>query len=173
MRVQARVELPEVLRSRIDAMRLRWNPEEATGNPAHLTVVYHDEVSDPELLRARLEQACKQLSSFTVQLGKTARFEAPVCGAFLEVLDPSGGVALLRRAVLQPPSTPRQRFGLHVTLLHPRQGQRLAQAWPELSSFDAESSFRVERVELICGSGSMTRTLVSLPLDGSQHSTRA
>ena len=40
--------------------------------------------------------------------------------------------------------TPRQRFGLHVTLLHPGQGERLAQAWPELSSVQGEASFRVD-----------------------------
>ena len=167
VRIQARVTLPEALRARIDAVRMRWNPEVATGNPAHFTIVYHDEAPDPAVLRARLAHACQQVSPFVVHLDGVARFPEPDRGAFLAVQDPSGGVAALRRLVLSPPCTPRQRFGLHVTLLHPGQGERLAQAWPELSAVAGGASFRVEHVELISSSGPHTRTLASLALAAS------
>jgi hypothetical protein len=62
VRVQARVTLPEALRARIDAVRMRWNPEVAAGNPAHFTIIYHDEAPDPAVLRARLEHACRKVA---------------------------------------------------------------------------------------------------------------
>jgi hypothetical protein len=41
MRIQARITLPRTTRGTIDAARMLWNPEIASNNPAHVTVVYH------------------------------------------------------------------------------------------------------------------------------------
>jgi hypothetical protein len=43
---------------------------------------------------------------------------------YLSVIDPSGAVSATRAVVLAPPFTRRERFGLHVALLHPDQGER-------------------------------------------------
>ena len=166
MRVQARITLPEDLRADIDAARMRWNPELASGNPAHVTIVYHDEAPDPALLRSRLEHACRITAPFRLSLGAVESFAAPVSGAFVAVEDPTRGVEQLRRHVLAPPFSARERFGLHATLLHPAHGHRLAEAWAELESLRRRSSFVAERVDLISGRGAETETLVSLTLAG-------
>jgi len=166
MRVQARITLPEPLRGPIDDVRMRWNPEVATGNPAHATVVYHDEVSDPELLRARLEAACASMAPFRVELGAATEFRRPAQGAFLKLADPSDAVGSLRRRVLAPPFQARTRFGLHVTLLHPAQGERLAEAWPAFAAIESPGGFVVESIELIGGAGRTIDTRACLPLRG-------
>jgi hypothetical protein len=163
-RIQVRITLPESLRAAIDAARMRWNPEVASNNPAHVTVVYHDEAPDAGLLRSRLEQACRTFSSFTLHLGAVKRFAPPDAGAFIEVSDPDGRVRQLRALALAPPFTPRARFGLHLTLLHPAHGMRLPEAWPSLSGLGRAGAFAVERVDVIAGVGAATETLASFAL---------
>ena len=164
MRVQARITLPETLRAPIDALRMRWNPEVASGNPAHATLIYHDEAPDAELLRARLEAACEITPPFRVELGRAAGFRHPAAGAFLKLADPSDAVRSLRRQVLAAPFQARARFGLHVTLLHPAQGERLPEAWPAFAALESLGPFVVESIELIAGSGPeiLTRTCLAL-----------
>jgi 2'-5' RNA ligase len=166
VRVQARITLPEALRAPIEALRMRWNPEVATGNPAHATLVYHDEATDAELLRSRLETACETLAPFRVELGPATEFRHPARGAFLKLADPSGAVRVLRQRILGPPFRARERFGLHVTLLHPAQGDRLAEAWPSFASFQGPGAFLVESIDLIGGAGRAIQTLAEVPLRG-------
>jgi hypothetical protein len=166
LRVQARITLPEDARRIVDAARLRWNPELATGNPAHVTVVYHDEVPDPGALRERLADASRAIGAFDLVVGAPQRFAAPLRGAFLAVSDPAGAVERLRARVLVPPFAARARFGLHVTLLHPAQGERLAAAWPAFAALEPPGAFRVRAIELITGSGAATGTLASFALAG-------
>jgi hypothetical protein len=167
VRVQARITLPEALRASIDALRMRWNPEVATGNPAHATLVYHDEATDVELLRERLETACETLAPFRVELGAATEFRHPARGAFLKLADPSDAVRGLRRRILGPPFQARERFGLHVTLLHPAQrGDRLAGAWPSFASFRSPGAFLVKSIELIGGAGRAIETLARVELRG-------
>lgn len=164
MRVQARITLPETLRTAIDAARVRWSPEIAVGNPAHVTIVYEDEARDAALLQTRLERACRTIAPFALRLGDVRRFESPVSGAFLAVEDATGGIAKLRRSVLESPFRARERFGLHVTLLHPAHGDRLAEAWPALSSLADAGSFAVERVDLVAAARVETKSLASFQL---------
>jgi 2'-5' RNA ligase len=166
VRVQARITLPESLREGIDAARLRWNPEVATGNPAHVTVVYHDEAPDLPTLRERFEEASRELPPFELIVGLPRPFPPPVVGAFLEVSDPSRSVEELRRRILRRPFQARPRFGLHVTLLHPAQGERFAEAWPSFFSLQAVGAFPVRSIELVSGSGAKTEILAVFELGG-------
>ena len=166
VRVQARITLPDDLCGAIDAARMRWNPELASKNPAHITIVYHDEAPDPGLLRSRLERVCRGTAPFALCLGAVEKFSETESGACIKVADPTGGVEKLRRAILAPPFTARAWFGLHVTLLHPTYGFRLAEAWLELPSLQSGASFVAERIDLITGIGPATETLVSLTLSG-------
>lgn len=165
-RVQLRITLPAALRASIDDARLRWNPEVATNNPAHLTLIYHDEAPDVALLSTRLAQSCAAQQPFVLQLGALRQFAPPNAGAFLEVADPPDGVRRLRELVLAPPFTSRSRFGLHVTVLHPDYGARLADAWRSLLQLAHAGTFTADRVELIAGRGAATRTLATFTLGG-------
>lgn len=133
-RTQVRITIPEPLRAAIEPVRMKWNPEKAAGNPLHVTIIYHDEAPDLDLLLTRLGTAITDLHPFAIDLGPARRFPPPDQGAFLSVTDPSGSVATLRQRVLTPPFTTRSRFGLHATILHPSRGDRLAAAWPEIAA---------------------------------------
>lgn len=149
MKIQARITLPTKVRQEIDRLRLTWNPERAAGNAAHVTVTYHDEAPDADLLAERLRFAAAQTSPFRLIIGEAAKFPKPASGAFLSVADPTGGVASIRKTVLAPPFACRQRFGLHITLLHPDQGERLQTAWPAFVGLATVGSFEVEELEMI------------------------
>ena len=164
MRIQARITLPASMRGTIDAARVLWNPEIASNNPAHVTVVYHDEAPDLGVLRSRLANVCRRLSAFTLYLSTVERFERPDSGAFIRVVDAHSRVQQIRDVVLAPPFTPRARFGLHVTLLHPAQGSRLSEAWPSLCLLERIGAFAVDRIDIVTGAALETETLVSLPL---------
>jgi hypothetical protein len=151
VREQIRITLPGALRAEVDAIRERVNPEMVPQNPAHATIVYHDEIDDPALLRERVAAAAAAVDPFDLELGAACRFRPPAQGAYLSVVDASGAVATLRRAILAPPSTPRRHLKLHVTLLHPRFGSRLEHVWPELEPLCFERRFRVASLELISG----------------------
>ena len=94
-------------------------------------------------------------------LGSAARFAKPIRGAYLAVSDPENGVAAIRDILLTPPFTRRARFSLHVTLLHPNQGERLEEAWPEFSALRDLGSFEVVELQLI---GTSDETLMSAKL---------
>lgn len=149
MKVQARITLPADVRQAIDELRIAWNPERALGNPAHITVAYHDEAPDPSLLAERLRRVAGQTSRFRLTVGTAQRFPSPVRGAYLAVDDPAGSVMAFREAVLTPPFTRRSRFGLHITMLHPDQGDRLDEAWPSFAAFIPPGSFEVHQIELV------------------------
>lgn len=149
MKVQARITLPADVRRDIDRLRAAWNPERATGNPAHVTVAYQDEAPDPALLAERLRRVAAQTLPFRLTVGPVMRFPGPAGGAFLTVADPSGFVAAIRAVVLAPPFTRRERFGLHVTLLHPDQGSRTESAWAAFEGLPPVGGFAVTELQLV------------------------
>jgi 2'-5' RNA ligase len=151
VREQVRVTLPGALRDEVDAIRARWNPELVSGNPAHATVVYHDEATHPARLRERLHELVTGCGAFELEIGGSRRFRLPPGGVYLEVSDPSGAVDRIRRKVLEPPFAPRRHFALHVTLLHPRFASRLDAAWRELAALRLDRRFRVDGLDLMSG----------------------
>jgi len=165
-REQVRATLPGALRHEIDAIRTRWNPELVPGNPAHATLVYHDEATHPARLRERLHEVVASCGPFELEIGGVRRFRMPPGGVYLQVADPSGAVEHIRRRVLEPPFTPRRYFALHVTLLHPRFAERLEAAWRELEPLRVDRRFRVEGLDLLSG-GRDGLSYASFPFLGS------
>lgn len=149
MKVQARITLPADVRQEIDRLRALWNPERATGNPAHLTVAYQDEAPDPVLLAERLRRVAAQTVPFLLMVGPVTRFPGPAGGAYLAVVDPCDRIAAIRAEVLAPPFTRRERFGLHVTLLHPEQGSRTESAWLAFEGLSLVGGFEVTELQLV------------------------
>ena len=149
MRVQARIILPSEIRSVIDVLRTKWNPERAAGNPAHITIAYHDEAPDPSLLTRRLGMAAARVAPFRLTLGSATCFPEPDRGVFLTVADPTAGVNAIRDILLAPPFTRRDRFGLHVTLLHPDQGDRLEEAWADFANLAELGTFEVTELQIV------------------------
>ena len=166
-RIQARVTLPEELQREIAPLRERWNPERALGNPAHVTIAYHDEAPDAEMLEARLRAALRNVAPFGLFVGKPAQFRAPARGVFLQVSDPTNAIASIRDDVLVPPFAPRAHFDLPVTVLHSEQGDRLAEAWRDLSRSPSFGSFDVSALQLV---GSNNETMVNVHVGSSSRS---
>jgi 2'-5' RNA ligase len=161
MKIQLRITLPPDVRESVDALRLRWNHERARGNPAHLTLVYHDEAPDVALLVERLREVASEVEPFPLTVGPAMRFPEPICGAFLSVADPTDAVTAIRARLLAPPFTQRSHYGLHVTLLHPDQGDRLESAWPEIERLPPVDPFLVTELDMV---GPNNETLLSVPL---------
>lgn len=149
MKIQTRITLPPDVRREIDRVRMACNPERAAGNPAHVTVAYQDEAPDPALLAERLHGVAARTRPFRLAVGQAGRFPPPARGAFPAVADPAGAVAAIRAQVLAPPFTRRERFGLHVTLLHPDQGERLESAWAAFAALPPAGEFEVTAIELV------------------------
>jgi 2'-5' RNA ligase len=163
VKVQARITLPLDARRAIDELRARWNPERATGNPAHVTVAYHDEAPEAAVLIERVHLAAARTPPFSLEVGAAARFAPPAHGAFLTVADPARGVEAIRQLLLAPPFTRRRRFGLHVTLLHPDQGTRLDDAWPAFAALSPPGRFLVTQLEVVDADSAV---LARAPLNG-------
>ncbi len=94
-RIQARIQIPAPLAAAIEPLRLKWNPEQAAGNPAHTTITYHDEAPDESLLGSRLREALRNIAPFPLELGSAEQFPPPDRGAFLRVTDPTASVAAI------------------------------------------------------------------------------
>jgi 2'-5' RNA ligase len=167
VKVQARITLPPSVRHPVDTLRAEWNPERATGNPAHVTVIYHDEAPDPTLLAARLRLAASRVAPFRVSVGSVQRFPEPDRGAYLTAADPDGGVAAVRELVLASPFSRRTRYGLHVTLLHPDQGFRLESAWAAFENLPPVGEFEVAELQMV---GPDNSVLAAFQLAGSRSS---
>jgi 2'-5' RNA ligase len=161
VKVQARITLPADVRRGIDTLRAEWNPERSAGNPAHVTLVYQDEAPAAALLAERLRLVAAGTAPFRLVVGLAVRFPEPLRGAYLTITDPTGVVAAVRERVLAPPFNRRERFGLHVTLLHPDQGERLAAAWPALAKLPPVGGFHVAEFQLV---GPDNAVLAVIPL---------
>jgi 8-oxo-dGTP pyrophosphatase MutT (NUDIX family) len=112
------------VRDRIEPERSRWDPAMAAGVPAHVSLVYPEEVADFDGLLARAERATREQVGFPLDVRGLLRTDEPN-GVFVGVgvTDRTGAVPALRAALLPPGSTPRG-VPLHVTIVHPRTSNR-------------------------------------------------
>lgn len=106
------------LRDRIEPMRDRWDPVMAAGVPAHVTVVYPEEVTDHDLLLARVDDAVGDLRAFPLD-ARGIELEEEFGGVNVSVTDRTGAIGALRARLLVPPFT-SLGYPLHVTIVHPR-----------------------------------------------------
>jgi hypothetical protein len=113
------------------------------------------------LLVDRLLEVASEVEPFPLMLGRAMRFPEPLRGAFLSVADPTDAVRAIRARLLTPPFTQRSHYGLHVTLLHPDQGERLESAWPEIERLPPVGPFLVTELDMV---GPNNETLLSVPL---------
>jgi 2'-5' RNA ligase len=156
-KIQARI--PEEMQRKVNPIREKWNPERAAGNPAHVTILYHDEAPDVAILEKRLRAAVLDLAPFVLVVGTPERFREPARGVFLRVSDPTDAISSIRQSVLRPPFVPRPGFGLHVTILHPAQGTRLEDAWHDIAGIPRPGAFDVSSLQLV---GSSNDTMAEL-----------
>ncbi|MFO0940531.1 MAG: 2'-5' RNA ligase family protein [Pirellulales bacterium] len=121
-RKQASLYLTNV--PQVEAMRWKFNPQQAQLIPAHVTLCREDEVDDWQLLHERIE-AIKDFE-LTLSFGEPKRDENFV---YLPIVDGDDRFHDLRRVLLD--KEPR-RATPHVTIIHPRNGICDDQAFHEI-----------------------------------------
>jgi 2'-5' RNA ligase len=137
---------------RISRLRAELDADRAARYPLHVTVAYQP---------ARPLAALGAIRGAKLLLGSVRVWPAPEVGIYLDVEDPSGWLAAIRRAIEVPSARP---YVPHVTLLHHERAahitnlsevcERFARAWEptecladSLVGYD-DTGKQVERLEL-------------------------
>jgi hypothetical protein len=107
----------------IERLRRRWDPVMAAIIPAHVTVVYPEEVSDEALLMSRVEPELANLRSFPLDIRGVFCEDGGRGGVFLRAHDRVGTLTAMRQGLLAAPFTPTA-FRYHATIVHPRTSDR-------------------------------------------------
>jgi mutator protein MutT len=131
------------VRARVEPERSRWDPTMAAGVPAHVSVVYPEEVVDFDALLERARTATRDRTGFPLDVREILRTdEAEGVFVGLRVTDRTGGLTGLRHALLPADATP---LGIppHVTVVHPRTSDRGDDAFRALGAAATAGSFLV------------------------------
>jgi len=131
-----------VLKDSIEAMRADWDPVMAAGVPAHVSVVYPEEVTDEQLLLERVRDEVQQLRSFPLDVRDVDGPDAGRGGVFLRVSDRTGALTGLKERLLAAPFR-SSGAPFHVTIVHPRTSDRGAAAFAALGRDTLSGSFDV------------------------------
>jgi hypothetical protein len=126
------VLLDQAVTGPVQRWRQRWDPVMAAVVPAHLTVVYPEEVVDEDLLLSRAESGLATTRPFRLRMGAVVAAEGGAGGVFVAVDDVDGAWAALRRALLAEPMSPVD-LPAHVTLVHPRTSNQGPACWAALA----------------------------------------
>jgi hypothetical protein len=128
------------LRDRVDELRRRWDPQQATTVESHVTVI--DEPADLE----RIKAVAASMPPLRLRVSRSARWIAPDPGVFFVVDDPQGDLRRFREAVL---GAERATYRAHVTLLHRdsiNSEEQLAEAWASLGDLDLDQDLVVSEL---------------------------
>jgi hypothetical protein len=151
----------------LETLRRQWDPDMARQVQAHVTVTYPEEVSEPELLRARLHAAASRIPPFPMRLGPVVAHEGkPSRGVYHLVADPVGMWTWLRDFLLAPPFTAFDVIP-HASITHPRTTSSGRQAFKELAGADPSLEFRVGELHLTANDGERWVVTESVALRGS------
>jgi hypothetical protein len=127
VRHHAAVRPPAAVAAPLERLRARYDPVMAARAPAHVTVVYPEELPDPTALVDRV--AGVRRGPFRLRLGGVGREGGWV---HVAVDDLDGGWADLRARLLAPPHRPLDVGPPHLTLVHPRTSGAADAAWAAL-----------------------------------------
>lgn len=162
MRVQASVFLPAL--PALEDLRRSLDPQTAARIPPHVTAIYDDEASEPDLMVHRLRDACARLPPIQLDLGEVASFEAPNEGLYVTATAGASFVEL-RSQVLRPPFAPRgASMRPHVTILHPRSVAASTVDWRSYIGTKIGWCAVAREVKVIEYDGRVWRVLTSIPL---------
>jgi 2'-5' RNA ligase len=151
-------------RHALEELRRTWDPEMARQIPAHITLIYPEEVPDPAELAAGARLAAARTAPFTIALGPPFHAGSPADGVFLHISDPEDGIGRFRTAAV--PAGQATAFPPHVTIVHPRTSRHGAQAWAELADIHFDARFTITEVAVTAYDGTRWPTLQTIPLTG-------
>jgi hypothetical protein len=145
-------------------LRRTWDPDMARQIAAHITLIYPEEISDPEELAARAERAAARTAPFRIVIGSPFHSGSPADGVFLRVSDVDHGIRRFRAAAV--PDGQAVDFPAHTTIAHPRTSRRGEQAWAELGGLHLDIRFTISQVAITAYDGDRWPSVATFPLTG-------
>ena len=143
--------LPPPVQSLVDDIRTRWDPVMTARIGAHVTLI-HDVVDHSQAAQL-VADAAAAAQPFPIRLVRAGRWGKSAYGIYLDVEDPTGGIAALhdRLRALEHPAWARVPFRAHATLVHGRTVDAAAanRAWVELAGFDPGWDVDVAAIDVI------------------------
>jgi 8-oxo-dGTP pyrophosphatase MutT (NUDIX family) len=146
----------------IEAMRAEWDPSMAAGVPAHVSVVYPEEITGEGLLLGRVGEATAGFRSVPLDIRGVVSAEESR-GVFLGVTDRTGALTDLKSRLVAPPFV-HSGSPLHVTIVHPRTSDRSSEAFAALEHDPISGSVTVTELAWTETSSAGMRVLRSFPL---------
>ncbi len=120
------------LRRAVEPWRERWDPVMATGIPAHVTVVYPEEVDDEARLLDRVRHEVATQRSIPLDARLVLGIDGGKGGVLLTVTDRTGALTALKARLVAAPFH-NSEFPLHATIVHPRTSERGEAAFAALA----------------------------------------
>jgi 2'-5' RNA ligase len=165
-RQQAVVFLVGPSRQRVEALRRRWDPDNASRIGAHVTIAYDDEAPDSALLAERLASVASRTAPFWLRLGGVERFVHEDVTIYVDLTAVRETLEALRGEILQPPFRPRPYYTPHVTLVL-RAGPELARvAWEGLKDERIDATSAADRLTTIEQRGGVWLPVADFALSG-------
>jgi hypothetical protein len=164
IRHHATAFLPSAAASQIESLRRKWDPDMEGQIPAHLTLVYPEEIADPDELQRITRWTCADTKPLIVSLGPTFYVGQPAVGVFFIIVDTDGSIERFRRRIV--PESRAVDFPLHVTVVHLRTSDRGEAAWAELADTQVLGTFVIDEVAITAFDGARWRTVREYPLSG-------
>jgi hypothetical protein len=155
------VRPPAAVAAPLQRWRVRFDPVMAARAPAHVTVVYPEELPDPALQVARAAAVARP--PFRLALGAVRRSGGWV-GVAVEDVD--GGWAGLRAELLAPPFGPLDVGPPHLTIVHPRTSDAAEAAWHALRDARPGGAFAVDELLVTATDDTGCAVLGRTPLHG-------
>ena len=161
-KLQLTAFLPPPLRSQLEIVRRRWDPEMAERIGPHFTVCHVVPGGDDWENRVDSLHASGPLR---VRIGGVRNWGAPTGGIYLNVDDFDETVSLARRR-LSVEEAPGVEYLPHVTLTHPRttSPDMAVAAWDELDGWTLNEFVSIDAVDVIEYDGLAWRTIRQVSL---------
>jgi hypothetical protein len=150
----------------LESWRRTWDPVMAAVVPAHVTLLYPEEVliqelrdegqaTEAMLLEPRqVEEVVAETAPFRLRLGAVITLDEGHGGVFVAVQDVDGGWAHLRHRLLSlasgtaPGTTPDLTAGFppHATIAHPRTSSQCPECWSACRGRSLSGEFTVTEI---------------------------
>lgn len=166
MRRHVAVLLEGSVADSLDELRREWDP--VMSAPAHVTVVYPEEVTDEPLLLQRLAAVVVDLRPFRLTFGGMVSVDGGDGGVFFEAVEATETLTELRRGVVFAPFTPIH-FPFHATVVHPRTSHRGREAREHLGDVCIEGHVDVRSVAFTETTPTAFRVLESFALGSAER----
>ncbi|MBW4671365.1 MAG: 2'-5' RNA ligase family protein [Cyanomargarita calcarea GSE-NOS-MK-12-04C] len=144
-RKQVSLYVPEPIRSEIDCIRAKTDPEQHSIIPAHITLCYDDEIEDWSQVIERIAE----VAPLTIELCFGTPIQLDNGGIFLPCISPANIYYSLREKILLGFKKVRLDVKPHITLLHPRHAVGRDRVWDEVKDYQVRDAIKFNCISVI------------------------